>query len=84
MNDKKQKIKLLNPLSEDFSVTYDVNGDAKPVKFTAVALKITTFDELVGNHVRKHLVEQIINVRGWRIYGSWDNARVEIAKEITK
>ena len=78
------KVKLLNPLKEDFSVKYDINGDANPIEFTAKAGKITTFDELVGNHMKKHLVEQIINVRGWIRYRSWDNARVQIAREITK
>lgn len=78
------QIKLLNPLKDDFSVFYDINGDGKPIEYRAKSGQITHFNEIVGKHVKKHLIEQIINVRGWQRYHSWDNARVEIAKEITK
>src|SRR3990167_9772947 len=84
MKKQQNQIRLLNPLKNNFSVMYDVNGDGNPIEFTAKAGEITPFEEVVGNHVRKHLVEEIINTRSWQRYRSWENARNEIYAEITK
>lgn len=54
---------IFNPLNSDFSVEYDINGDSHPETFTANAMAISYFDEGVWEHVRKHLVDHIMNVR---------------------
>jgi len=54
---------LYNPISNDFSVTYDINGDGHPLKFVAPSMTISYFEEPIFSHVRKHLLDHILNVR---------------------
>lgn len=54
---------LFNPLKRDFSVNYDINGNGKPLTFTARSMTITRFDEPIYDHVKKHLITEILNER---------------------
>lgn len=54
---------LYNPLNQDFYVKYDINGDMNPVEFTANAMAISYFEEPVWEHVRKHLIDHVMNFR---------------------
>ena len=58
------KIQVYNPLRNDFSVTYDVDGTGTPHTFTAIGYQVTEFDEVVANHVKKHLANAIYDERG--------------------
>jgi len=54
---------VFNPLEEDFTVQYDINGDNKPVPFTSRAGEIQFFEEVIADHIIKHLVDKIANER---------------------
>lgn len=77
-----QKIPVYNPLVTDFIITYDINEDSKPVTYTARAQEITYFDnEVVADHVKKHLVDAILNKRGVKV--SWRVDRIKVLGEIS-
>lgn len=62
--DTSDKIGVYNPLKYDFNVNYDINGDRKPVSFLVPSMEIVYFDPVVGEHIKKHLVDAIMNERG--------------------
>jgi hypothetical protein len=72
-----------NPTRNDFSVTYDVNGDTNPVTFSVPAFDLVRFeDEKIGKHVAHHLTQHIVgNVEGVKTNYQDDYDRVY--KEIT-
>jgi hypothetical protein len=57
-------LRIFNPDSEDFTVTYDVDGTGNPVPFTAPAQEISTFSGLIGEHLIKHLSNRLLHKRG--------------------
>jgi len=75
------KIPVFNPLKSDFSVTYDVNGTGAPVTFTVQAHKTAEFDEVVANHVKKHLATAVYDLRGGKTNNEDDMKA--IMKELT-
>ena len=62
--EQKKKIAVYNPTSSDLVVTYDVSGKGKPVEFKIPATQIAHFDPSVVDHVKKHLVNLLINEHG--------------------
>ena len=54
---------VYNPLTSDFSVTYDIKGNSQPETFTAKSLEITYFPNVVAEHIKKHLQNAVINER---------------------
>lgn len=77
-----EKIPVYNPLVTDFTVTYDINEDNKPLEYIARAQEITYFDnETIANHVKKHLSTAIVNKRGVKV--SWRVDRQKILDEIS-
>ena len=76
------RIPVYNPLFADFVVTYDINGDGKPLEFVAKGQGITYFtNETVAEHVKKHLTTAILNKRG--VKTSWRVDRDKVLKEIS-
>lgn len=73
-------VHLYNPTSEDFTVTYDVEGNNKPSSFTVPAKEIKTFSNKIGTHVRKHLADHIVNKRN--LLGG--RASEEVYKDVFK
>lgn len=72
---------IYNPLSKDFSTTYDIHNNSKPVAFTIPAKGIGYFEPAVFEHMKKHLIDEIVNVRG--IKQNWELDTMNIAQEIT-
>jgi hypothetical protein len=66
---------IYNPERDDFTVYYDINGDQNPVAFTIPAGEIKEFDEPIASHIKKHLVDHMLNKKGAI------NGNVELAKE---
>lgn len=59
-----RKIPLYNPLNEEFSTFYDINGDRSPVILKIPPKSVRKFDESVANHVKKHLAIAIYHKTG--------------------
>lgn len=74
-------IPVYNPLNEDFSVFYDVNGDSDPKEFTVPANEIMYFDPIIANHVKKHLAEKIVWAEGAK--PNFDDAFKEALKRVS-
>ena len=55
---------LYNPLNKDFKTTYDINGDCKPIEFIIPGMQIVAFEEPIFIHMRKHLIDFVVNERG--------------------
>lgn len=53
-----QDVMFYNPSSEDFTVVYHNNSLIIP------ALRISTFKKPVADHIKKHLVTEILNKKG--------------------
>lgn len=58
-----KKVGIYNPLASSFSTTYDVLGTGKPETFTIEPYTVGEFEPVVAEHVRKHLITEIINYR---------------------
>jgi hypothetical protein len=69
-----KKVRVYNPLNDDFTVMFDVTGKSNPVEFRVPAREVETFEKKVADHVKKHLINELINRKG-----SKPNA--EVAKE---
>lgn len=54
------KTPVYNPLDEDFTVTYDIDGTGEPKAYTAYAQEISFFDPIIAGHMRKHLADKIV------------------------
>lgn len=64
-----KQLKLYNPTSNNFTISYDINGDGIPQAFTLHAGEIEPFDTAVAIHIRKHLGHEIAqSLRGKGIY----------------
>lgn len=78
---KNRKFRIYNPLDDDFSTTYDIHGDRKPVRFTIPAGEIAAFDnEAVARHLIKHLAETVVWSRG--IKTNWEDEFKAAKKEV--
>lgn len=74
-------IRLYNPLSEDFSVQYDINNDGKPPLFTIFAKEIASFPKPVADHIKDHLAKRLAQeIRGEK--GNYELAYKEAEKQI--
>ena len=81
---EKQKttlVPLMNPDSEDFTTTYDINEDGKPVSYTIKSQQIQEFPQIIAEHIKKHLSTQIMNKRGVRKGSNWEDDRRKIINE---
>lgn len=66
-NEERQREGIFNPLTENFSVTYDINGDGKPKKFTIPAQEIVFFEEkFLVRHIKKHLADKIVQKKDYK------------------
>ena len=74
------KVPVYNPDTEDFTVTYDINGDARPVPFTIHSREIEYFEPVIAKHFRKHLAVHILNKRG--VKTNWQDDLEAIRKEM--
>jgi hypothetical protein len=54
---------LYNPLNDDFSVKYDINGDLNPEEFVISGMSLESFEEPLYSHMKKHLITFIANKR---------------------
>ena len=77
----KNKLGVKNPLIEDFSVNYDLSGLGQPKTYTLKGLEIDFFEPVIAEHLKKHLVNAIINKRGVKV--NRDADAKEIYKEIS-
>lgn len=59
-----KKIAIFNPLNSDFTALYDVESNNSPKSFTIPAKEVREFPELIANHIAKHLINKIFDVRG--------------------
>lgn len=57
---------IFNPHKDDFSITYDINGDSNPVEYTIQALSSGEFPEVVADHITEHLAKKIAFEEGWK------------------
>ena len=55
---------LFNPTNKDFSVTYDIHETGIPETYTVKSMETEYFDEPIFSHVKKHLLDFLINERG--------------------
>lgn len=78
---KIDKMAVYNPLDTDFITAYDVEGNGEPQTFVVPAHEIAYFNTLVGNYVKKHLTDEVLNTRG--VATNVDDARLEVMKEIS-
>ncbi len=60
MSKSKEKIGVRNPTDDDFSVTYDINNNGKPVTFTVPSHTIEYFEPIIAEHIIKHLAQKIV------------------------
>ena len=54
---------IFNPLKNDFTVNYDIDGNLNPKPFTAKSFEFTYFKEPIYSHIKRALVEAIIHYR---------------------
>ena len=72
---------VYNPDSEDFSTTYDVNGNGDPVTFTIRSFEIGKFEnDAVGKHMLKHLADKILMKR--KVRTNWEDEYNALLKEL--
>ena len=74
------KVKIFNPLSKDFSVTYDIKGDGDPVLYIIHAGEAETFEKPVADHIKDHLAKHIAQIK--RGNGTYEDAYNAAVKEI--
>lgn len=73
--------KLYNPLSEDFTLKYDINGDGNPVTYTLHAGEIEEFPLSVAENIAKHLAHKITETTKGK--GTYEAAFDKAVKLIT-
>lgn len=66
------QVRIYNPLTTDFSTTYDINDTGTPERYTLHAGEIESFPKPVAEHIIKHLGYQIAVAR--RGQGTYDLA----------
>lgn len=72
--------KLYNPLSRDFTVTYDIHETGEPVAFTIHAEEIESFEEPVALHIAGHLAYELAQqIRG---RGTFEDAKARALEMI--
>lgn len=72
---------LYNPLPKSFTITYDLEGTGNPQEFTARAMDITSFDEPVYSHMKKHLADAVVWHKGIKV--NYDHDLAQALKEVT-
>lgn len=55
---------LQNPSAKPFTTTYDINGDGAPISFTIHSKEIVKYPKALGEHMRKHLAEELVWQQG--------------------
>lgn len=55
---------VFNPDTEDFTITYDLNGDNHPLSYTVRANDHATFPTPVAEHIKRHLAKHLVFKRG--------------------
>lgn len=77
----KKKRYLNNPLHEDFTVTYDTNGDGNPLPYTLRADEMEAFEDPVYEHIKKHLAYKVAQEL-FRDKGTFEDAEKKALKLI--
>lgn len=78
---KQGLIPLYNPLSTDFTVTYDINGDGQPEAYTIHAQEIEYFPPVIAQHLTHHLAKEVTSIRG-TAGSNWEAELEKATKEI--
>lgn len=60
-----EQTSIYNPLTEDFSVSYDISGTGAPTRFTIPAKTSAKFDPSLAIHIKKHLINKVLQLRGF-------------------
>jgi len=71
----KNRLSIYNPMFDVFEIEYEDK------KYSLEPQTITKFDFVIGNHIKKHLRDWIINKRGYT--GSIYTEREKVEKEIS-
>jgi hypothetical protein len=64
MDSQPEIIILQNPSSDPFTTTYDINGDGHALEFTIHSKEIVKYPKALGEHMRKHLAEELVWKQG--------------------
>lgn len=71
---------IYNPDGEDFTVTYDINENGIPEKFTIPAGEAKRFITPIADHIMKHLANRLVMKRG--IKTNYQDEYERVLKEI--
>jgi hypothetical protein len=74
-------MKIYNPLNENFTTTYDTNGDGNPLRYTLHAQEIESFDDPIAKHLAHHLAHKIAQKNHGK--GTYEMAYEKAYKQIT-
>ena len=74
------KVPLFNPLNEDFTVQYDIDGNFKPKSYTIHGKEVEYFDPSIAKHITQALIDRILHLRGIKKNAELDSK--EIREEI--
>lgn len=58
-----ERVAVFNPLSKDFSISFDIAGTGAPESFTARSKELTYFSPVVSTQMKKKLIQEIIQER---------------------
>lgn len=81
MENQKKLKPIYNPTWEDFTVTYDINGDKRPESFTIHAQEIAYFEPVIADHIKLHLGKKLVMTSGKTIM-DWDKELAEAMKKV--
>lgn len=79
----KNKVGVKNPLMEDITVKYDISGKGQPETYTLKSFEIDFFEPVIAEHLKKHLIDMIIQKRGVNAGSNYWDDRTKIYKEIS-
>lgn len=74
------ELTIYNPDSEDFSTTYDLDGNKQPLRYTLHAKEYGIFPSAVAEHLQKHLAHKIVMKRG--VKTNYADEYQQVLKEI--
>ena len=77
----KAKKYVCNIDTEDFSMSYDSNGDGNPIEYVVPSKEVASFEPVVTDHIIKHLASKILIKRG--VKTNWEADHKKIVEEIT-
>jgi len=69
-------MKIFNPDTEDFSISYDINENKDSQIFTIHSLEMKEFPDFLARHIQKHLADHLLHKRGIRLNVEEDLKRI--------